>query len=173
MWESRPVRTVSLQSGDGPHPRPPVYRLVPFRFLLTPWPCFALWCALRPFLSFPAVSSPKRKRKRESKAAQHRDGNGNETLPCKGRKRNARQRTNGTERNGTGTYQRNTGTDGNPKRKEARKGRGRPTFLPLFPFPLSFLFPSFPVPVRAKEKLFFRLYAIVRPLFTKLGKINL
>lgn len=159
--------------GMAPHPSP----LVPARPVSLPvdpvasvWPCVAS-CGL-PFLSLRCRTETETETGKQSSTAQERKQKRN-------RQRLKAGRNSGTlaaqERNGT--YHRNTGRTANgrtnPQAERSRNRKGRYTPFPFFPSfphsPFSFLSRS-----RTHElKLFFGLYAIVRPLFTKLGKINL
>jgi hypothetical protein len=127
-------------------------------------------------LSCPAASRTETERKRKRTAAQHRDAKGNET---------------GTH-SGTLAAQERTGTNAGTAERTAkerdanRKPRGKEgtergaTFLPSFPFPLSFLFRPFRIPARTKGKNIFvtkkPFIASFRPFYFrsyKLEKINL
>jgi len=137
------------------------------------------------FLCCPAVLScavlplSERKRNANGKEAQRNgrpkaEGKGNEGNGTKeGTERTAKEGTeHGNAQEPTANGRTQTGNQG-------ERGE-RPSFIPSFPFPLSFLFRPFRVSVRTKGKNIFvskkPFFASFRPFYFrsyKLGKINL
>ena len=165
-----PLNVSNERNGDGPHPVPPCTgssRFVSCRPRGLVWLCVAS-CGL----SFPFLTCQAGNGNGNGKAKERSTGTETETEQA-----TAESRTEQRNAGSTGTKpERTNGTrernEGRTETEAGKEGMAHyllfPSFLPIFPFSV-----PFPFAYARQLKLFFRSYAIVRPLFTKLEKINL